>query len=120
MNSRRRVNSDVMLLSFEHQCGSRLNYNLLHAAIRISNLITVALMFLIIFSGHVENVAIHNFVIYPLLCAPIGILLVVIFESVRLRRNQIAQRAVAIDWLFMIASLAVWCVEIFRMLTTFG
>ena len=110
----------VMSLTFEQLCGSRLNYKLLHAAIRIASLITIALTFVIMLSGRVEQFALQNLVIYPLLCSPIVIISVVIFESFRLRRNQVEHRAVAIDWLFVILSLTVWCVEVFRILSTFG
>ena len=109
-----------MLLTPEQRCSSRLNYRLLHASLRIASLITISLTLVIILSGRVETLALKTFIIYPLLCSPIVIVTVVIFESFRLRQDHSEQRAVAIDWLFVIASLAVWCVEMFRILTTFA
>ena len=109
-----------MLLPFEQLCGSRLNYRLLHAALRIASLITISLTLVIILSGWAETLALKSFGIYLLLCLPIVIVTVVIVESFRLRRDHSEHRAVAIDWLFVIASLAVWCVEMFRILATFG
>ena len=109
-----------MLLTFEQLCGSQLNYRLLHAALRIASLITISLTLVIILSGRAETLALKSFGIYLLLCLPIVIVTVVIVESFRLRRDHSEHREVAIDWLFVIASLAVWCVEMFRILTTFG
>ena len=104
---------------FEQLSGSRLNYTRLHAALRIASLITISLTFVIILSGRAEKLAFRSFGIYLLLCLPIAIVTVVIVESFQLRRDHSEHRAVAIDWLFVIASLAVWCVEMFRILATF-
>jgi hypothetical protein len=109
-----------MLPTSEQLSGSRSNYGLLHAALRIASLITISLALVIILSGRVETLALKNFIIYPFLCSPIVIATVAIFESFRLRRDRSEQRALAIDWLFVIASLAVWCVEMFRILTLLG
>jgi hypothetical protein len=110
----------VMLLAFEQLFGSGLNYRRLHAALRIASLIAISLTLAIILSGWAETLAVKSFGISLLLCMPIVIVTVVIIESFRLRHNHSQHRAVAIDWLFVIASLAVWCVEMFRILTTFG
>jgi len=107
-----------MLLTFERLCGSRLN-RVLHAALRIASLITISLTLVIILSGRAETLAL-KFGIYLLLCLPIVIVTVVMVESFRLRRDYSEHRAVAIDWLLVIASLAVCSVEMFRILTTFG
>ena len=109
-----------MLLTFEQPCGSRLNYRVLHAVLRIASLITISLTLVIILSGRAETLALKSFGIYLLLSLPIVMVTVVIVESFRLRRDHSGHRAVAMDWLFVIASLAVWCVEMFRILTTLG
>jgi ABC-type dipeptide/oligopeptide/nickel transport system permease subunit len=115
MKSRRPVNSDVILLPFDEICGSRLNYKLAHASIRVACLVGIAVVFVVTFAGRFDRV-LEQFTIYLFLGLPLIVLSVAIFESVWFRRTEPEQRAVAIDWLFVVAYLVVWAFEMVRVI----
>jgi hypothetical protein len=110
----RPVNLGVMLLPIEQLCGSRLNYKLFHGFVRLTCSLSIALVFLNIYLSHkfvsvlpnsgLEDLDIHWFFISPLV-----VLSMVVFESLWLRRTEPEMRSLAIDWLFVLAYLCVWC-----------
>ncbi len=104
----------VMLLSLEQICGSRLNYKLFHGFVRLTCSLSIALVFILVWSPHfadvwlrntrLEGLAIQWFLFY----SPITTVSLCIFESFWLRRTEIEMRALALDWLFVVVYLIVW------------
>jgi hypothetical protein len=117
MESRRPINSDVMLLPFDEICGSRLNYRLVHASIRVACLVGIAVCFVVAFAGRFDPV-LEEIVFCLFFGLPLAVVSVAVFESVWFRRTEREQRAVAIDWLLLIVYLVVWAVEMVRVILT--
>jgi hypothetical protein len=117
MKSRRRVNSDVMFLPYQELCGSRLNYKLVHASIRVATLVGIALVFVVAFAGRF-NPPLEQLTVYFFFGLPIAVLFIAVFESFWFRRTEHETRAVAVDWLFVLALLVVWAFEMVRILLT--
>src|SRR5712664_511137 len=63
-DSRGHLNSDVMLLPFDQLCGSRLNYKLVHAFVRLASLGGIALVFVVVFAGRLSSAALETLTVY--------------------------------------------------------
>jgi hypothetical protein len=103
-----------MFLPLEQLCGSRLKYKLVHAVVRVASLVSILLIF-IISMGMLSNAGFENLIVFWFWYWPIAVVSVVVFESFWLGRSELEMRALAIDWLFALAYLAVWCFEIVKM-----
>jgi hypothetical protein len=106
-----------MLLPFDEICGSRLNYKLVHASIRVACLIGLAVVFVVAFAGRLDPV-LEQIIFYLFLGLPIAVLSIGVFESVWFRRTASEHRAVAIDWILVLAYLVVWAVEMVNVIVT--
>jgi hypothetical protein len=80
MNSRRPVNSDVMLLPFDEIYGSHLNYKLVHPSIRVTCLVGIAVVFVVEFAGRFDPV-LEQITFYLFLGLPLAVLSLCVFES---------------------------------------
>ncbi len=106
-----------MLLPYDEICGSRLNYKLVHASIRVATLAGIALVFVVAFAGRFNRV-LEELTDYLFFGLPIAVLFVAVFESFWFRRTEPETRAVAVDWLFVLVFLVVWAFEMVRILLT--
>jgi hypothetical protein len=107
------LKASVMLLPLEQFCGSRFDYKLLHAFVRLTCLVTAAFIIMIFNAQHLTNVILQNdrvadvtvqwFLYYSV---PV-ILSVAVFESFWLRRTEREFRPLAIDWFFVLGYLIV-------------
>jgi len=107
-----------MLLSFDEVCGSRLNYKLVHASIRVACLVGLAVVFVVAFASGRFDPVLEQITLYLFLGLPIVVLSIGVFESVWFRRTEREHRAVAIDWLLVLAYLVVWAFEMVRVIVT--
>jgi hypothetical protein len=105
-----------MSLPLEQFCGSRLNYKVLHAALRLVSLSTIGLCFIIALSGRIKPPALETVIAYAFLCSPVALISVVVFESFWFVKTRNEQRALAIDWFFVIAALVAWGIEMVRII----
>ena len=123
MNSRRRVNSTVMSLPFEQLCGSRFDYKVVHAAVRIVCLISALMLAVLFYSTKffqlTRNTPLDDISLYWFFSSPVIILAIAVTDSIWFRRTQPETQALAIDWLFALAYLAFWCYQMVKILLSF-
>jgi hypothetical protein len=105
-----------MLLPLEQFCGSRLNYRVLHVALRMVSLSTIALCFVIALSGRIKPPALETVIAMLFFCSPVVLISVVVFESFWFVKSRNEHRALAIDWFFVIAALVAWAIEMVRII----
>ena len=103
-----------MLLPLEQFCGSRFNYKLVHAFLRLTCLLTAAFIIMIFNAPHALDLFLRNGIVadfsfrwFLYYSVPV-ILSVVIFESFWFRRTKPELRPLAIDWFFVLGYLVVW------------
>ncbi len=106
-----------MLLPFDEICGSQRNYKLVHASLRVACVVGLAVVFAVAFAGRFDPV-LEQITFYLFLGLPLVVLSMGIFESVWFRRTEREHRAVAIDWLLVLAYLLVWAFEMVRVIVT--
>jgi hypothetical protein len=106
-----------MLLPLDEICGSRLNYKLVHASIRVACLVGLAVVFVVAFAGRLDPL-LEQIIFYLFLGLPIAVLSIGVFESIWFRRTEREHRAVAIDWLLALTYLVVWAFEMVRVIVT--
>ena len=106
-----------MLLPYHELCGSRLNYKLVHASIRVASLAGIAVVFVVALAGRF-NPVLEQLTIYSFFGLPIAVLVFAVFESFWFVRAKLETRAVAIDWFFVLAFLVIWAFEMVRGLLT--
>ena len=105
----------VMLLTIDQLCGSRLNYKFVHASIRVTCLVGIAIVFVVALAGRFDRV-LEQITIYLFWGLPLAVLSVAIVESFWFRRTEREQRALALDWLFVLLYLITWAVEMVRVI----
>jgi len=106
-----------MLLPYHELCGSRLNYKLVHASIRIASLVGIVVVLVVALAGRF-NPLLEQLNIYSFFGLPIAVLLSAVFESFWFGRTKPETRAVALDWFFVLAFLVVWAFAMARLLLT--
>jgi hypothetical protein len=106
-----------MLLPFDELCGSQLNYKFVHASIRVGCLVGLAVVFVVAFAGRFDPL-LEQLTLYLFLGLPVVVLSLGVFESIWFRRTEREHRAVAIDWLLVLAYLVVWAFEMLQVILT--
>jgi hypothetical protein len=106
----------VMLLPFDQVCGSRLNYKLVHASIRIACLVGIAVVLVIALVHHRFNPVLEQLTVVAFFGLPVAVLSTAVFESVWFGRTKLDIPALAIDWFFVLAFLLVWAYEMLYLL----
>jgi hypothetical protein len=117
MNSRRRVNSIVMSPFIDEVFGSSRNAKIVHGMIRLTCLSGIILFVLSICLETATTIHIPDWSAYwfgfldivLFFVAPVIFLVAAICESAWFRRRSTETRAIAVDWLFVIAYLVIWC-----------
>jgi hypothetical protein len=104
-----------MLLPFDQLCGSRLNYKLVHASIRLACLVGIGVVFVVMYAGRF-NPVLEQLTILSFFGLPVAVLSSAVFESVWFGRTKLDIPAVAIDWFFVLAFLLVWAYEMLYLL----
>jgi len=120
MKSRRRVNSVVMSLPFEHLCGSRLNHKIVHGAVRVTCIFSAVLLIILFYSTKffelTRNTTLDDVAAYWFFSSPIIILAIAVADSFWFGRTRPETQALAIDWLFVLAYLVFWCYQVVKIL----
>jgi len=103
-----------MLLPVEQFCGSRLNYKLFHALLRVTCSLSIVLVLIIFFTSRLSNALLGNPFVgdfafqWFLYYSPVAVLSLCVFGSFWLGRTELESRALAIDWFFVLGYLFVW------------
>jgi hypothetical protein len=112
-----------MLLPFEQLCGSRLNYKIVHAFVRLTCMVSAVLLLMLFYSAKIfeliRNTPLAHVAFYWFLSSPIIVISIAAFNSFWLVRTQPETRALAIDWLFVVAYLVVWCFQVLKIFLSF-
>jgi hypothetical protein len=112
-----------MLLPFEQLCGSRLDYKIVHAFVRLTCVVSAVLLFILFYSAKVfaliRHTPLDDIASYWFFSSPIIVISIAVFDSFWFVRTQPETRALAIDWLFVVAYLIVWCFQMLKIFLSF-